>query len=254
VAPKGAQVQGEVIKVERSGRLSSPGELHLAPRTLQFGGKTYNVAAEILVIKGESHAKSNLAKIGGGTAAGALIGALAGGGKGAAIGAGAGAAAGTGLAAATGKKAADVQSETVLSWTITDPETAGATNSKDDRSDDYYREQPRPRMEEVSRRAPPNFPNVIARSSATALPSDLRIFHLALRNVTDSLRVSNVRSNGMEHCHLDSKSEFSRFRNTAPPTCLGYPNTGCESVWEGACCFLIPINALWICFGSNRVT
>jgi hypothetical protein len=157
VAPKGAQVQGEVIKVERSGRLSSPGELYLALRTIQFSGKTYNIAAEILVVKGESHTKSNLAKIGGGTAAGALIGALAGGGKGAAIGAGAGAAAGTGLAAATGKKAAEVQPEAVLSWTIADPETAGATNSRDDRSDDYYRGQPRPRMEEVSRRAPTEF-------------------------------------------------------------------------------------------------
>jgi hypothetical protein len=157
VVPKGAQVEGEVVKVERSGRLSSPGELHLALRTLQFGGKTYNVAAEILVVKGESHTKSNLGKIGGGTAAGALIGALAGGGKGAAIGAGAGAAAGTGVAAATGKKAADVQSEAVLSWTITDPETARATNSRDDGSDDYYREQPRPRMEEVSRRVPTEF-------------------------------------------------------------------------------------------------
>jgi hypothetical protein len=157
VVPKGAQVQGEVVKVERSGRLSSPGELHLALRTLQFGGKTYNVAAEILVVKGESHTKSNLGKIGGGTAAGALIGALAGGGKGAAIGAGAGAAAGTGVAAATGKKAAEVQSEAVLTWTIAAPVTTAAMNSTDDRSDDYYREQPRPRMEEVSRRVPTEF-------------------------------------------------------------------------------------------------
>jgi hypothetical protein len=157
VAPKGAQVQGEAVKVERSGRLSNPGELHLALQTLRFGGKTYNVAAEILVVKGESHAKSNLAKIGGGTAAGALIGALAGGGKGAAIGAGAGAAAGTGVAAATGKKAAEVQSEAVLTWTIAAPATTAAMNSADDRSDDYYRDQPRPRMEEVSRRVPTEF-------------------------------------------------------------------------------------------------
>jgi len=55
-------------------------------------------------------------KIGGGTAFGALIGAIAGGGKGAAIGAGVGPAAGTGVAAVTGKKPAEVQSETVLAW------------------------------------------------------------------------------------------------------------------------------------------
>src|SRR5712692_7246208 len=75
--PKGADVAGEVVQVERSGRLSSPGELHLALRTVRFGGRTYNVAAETFVIKGESHKKSNLTKIGGGTAVGAIIGALA---------------------------------------------------------------------------------------------------------------------------------------------------------------------------------
>jgi hypothetical protein len=116
LVPKGADVAGEVVYVERSGRLSTPGELHLALRTLHFGGRTYEVAAETFVIKGVSHTKGNVTKIGGGTALGAIIGALAGGGKGAAIGAGVGAAAGTGAAAATGKKPADVESEAVLTW------------------------------------------------------------------------------------------------------------------------------------------
>src|SRR5713226_6456854 len=113
---KGADVTGEVANVERSGRLSSPGELHLTLRTVRSDGRTYAVAAEPFVIKGDSHAKSNLTKIGGGAAAGALIGAIAGGGKGAAIGAGVGAAAGTGVAAGTGKKPAEVESEAVLTW------------------------------------------------------------------------------------------------------------------------------------------
>jgi len=68
--------------------------------------------------KGKSHTKSNATKIGGGAGAGALIGALAGGGKGALIGAGAGAAAGTGLAMATGKEQVTVPAETVLSFRI----------------------------------------------------------------------------------------------------------------------------------------
>ena len=92
--PKGAIVTGEVMNVERSGRLSTPGELHLRLRTIRTGGRTYPVAVQIVIIKGESHTKSNVTKIGGGTAFGALIGAIAGGGKGAAIGAGVGAAAG----------------------------------------------------------------------------------------------------------------------------------------------------------------
>src|SRR6266851_4867158 len=118
LVPKGADISGEVVYVERSGRLSTPGELHLALRTLHFGGRTYEVAAETFVIKGVSHTKGNVTKIGGGTALGAIIGALAGGGKGAAIGAGVGAAAGTGAAAATGKKPADVESEAVLTWVV----------------------------------------------------------------------------------------------------------------------------------------
>ena len=114
--PKGASVSGEVVNVERSGRLSNPGELHLTLRTIRTGGRMYAVSVGTVLIKGESHTKSNVTKIGGGTAMGALIGAIAGGGKGAAIGAGVGAAAGTGVAAGTGKKAAEVQSETLLAW------------------------------------------------------------------------------------------------------------------------------------------
>jgi len=78
------------------------------------------VSVETVVLKGESHAKSNVTKIGGGAAMGALIGAIAGGGKGAGIGAGVGAAAGTGVAAGTGKKPAEVQSETLLAWVAQD--------------------------------------------------------------------------------------------------------------------------------------
>src|SRR5438552_13715815 len=124
LVPKGADVSGEVVYVERSGRLSTPGELHLALRTLHFGGRTYEVAAETFVIKGVSHTKGNVTKIGGGTALGAIIGALAGGGTGAAIGAGVGAAAGTGAAAATGKRPADVESEAVLTWVAAVPQSS----------------------------------------------------------------------------------------------------------------------------------
>ncbi|HEV2728799.1 MAG TPA: hypothetical protein VGV15_02105, partial [Terriglobales bacterium] len=60
----------------------------------------------------------NLTKIGGGAAAGALIGGLAGGGKGALIGTAVGAGAGTGVAAATGKQEAVVHSESTLTFAL----------------------------------------------------------------------------------------------------------------------------------------
>jgi len=72
--------------------------------------------------KGKSHTKSNVTKIGGGSAAGALIGGLAGGGKGALIGTAAGAGAGTGVAAATGKEEAVVHAETA--FTVSTTQTA----------------------------------------------------------------------------------------------------------------------------------
>jgi len=148
--PKGAKVTGEVVNVERSGRLSTPGELHLSLRTIRSGGRTYAVAVPPIVIKGESHTKSNVTKIGGGTAVGALIGAIAGGGKGAAIGAGVGAAAGTGAAAATGKKPAQVESEAVLVWVAQSaPAGAGLQGQEElpSRGDRYTEERERQGMQ-----------------------------------------------------------------------------------------------------------
>jgi outer membrane lipoprotein SlyB len=129
--PKGAIVTGEVVNVQRSGRLSTPGELDLSLRTIRTGGRTYPVSAQTVVIKGESHTKSNVTKIGGGSALGALIGAVAGGGKGAAIGAGVGAAAGTGVAAGSGKKPAEVESETVLAWIAQGAQPVVSTQRQD---------------------------------------------------------------------------------------------------------------------------
>lgn len=116
IYPKGADVTGRVADVKQSGRLSESGELNLVLATIASGNRASSVQSEPLVIKGESHTKSNATKIGGGAALGAIIGAVAGGGKGAAIGAGVGGAAGTGAAAATGKREAVVESEAVLSF------------------------------------------------------------------------------------------------------------------------------------------
>jgi hypothetical protein len=114
--PKGADVIGRVTDVHPTGRLSEPGELDLVLNTVSSGTVAASIHVEPLVMKGESHAKSNATKIGGGAALGAVIGAIAGGGKGAAIGTLAGGAAGTGAAAATGKKPAIVDSEAVLTF------------------------------------------------------------------------------------------------------------------------------------------
>ena len=115
-----------------TGRLSEPGELDLVLNTVSSGTVAESIHVEPLVIKGESHSKSNVTKIGGGAALGAVIGAIAGGGKGAAIGTLAGGAAGTGAAAATGKKPAIVESEAVLTF-VTSSASAPATRHRQPR-------------------------------------------------------------------------------------------------------------------------
>src|SRR5437016_12459057 len=127
--PKGADVTGRVTDVHRSGRLSDPGKLDLVLATIASAHMASSIEVEPLTVKGTSHAKSNVGKIGGGAALGAIIGGLAGGGKGAAIGAGVGGAAGTGAAAATGKRAAVVQPESVLTFTSKSASTAAVVEN-----------------------------------------------------------------------------------------------------------------------------
>jgi len=115
VTRAGDPVKGKVTYVNRSGRLHKPGALTL--RLSSINGET--VYSSRISREGKSHTKSNVTKIGGGAAAGALIGGLAGGGKGAAIGTVAGAGAGTGVAAATGKEEVSIPAESVLTFTIT---------------------------------------------------------------------------------------------------------------------------------------
>jgi hypothetical protein len=119
LAPAGTPARGKVTYVKTSGRLHDPGQLTIRLTSLQLNGKTVALSTSKYHVEGKSHTKSNVTKIGGGTAAGALIGGIAGGGKGALIGAGAGAAAGTGLAAATGKQEAEIPAERTVTFTTT---------------------------------------------------------------------------------------------------------------------------------------
>ena len=127
VAKAGSRVSGTVTNAKSSGRLHAPGQLGLRLTSIDVDGKAVPIHTTAVSRTGKSHTKSNATKIGGGAAAGALIGGLAGGGKGALIGAGAGGAAGTGLAAATGKQEAVIPAESALSFTVTSTATSHST-------------------------------------------------------------------------------------------------------------------------------
>jgi hypothetical protein len=104
LAPAGAPATGQVVAVNRSGRLGNPGMIALALTSVEIGGRAVAVDTSTVSAKGGSHKKRNLAMIAGGAGGGALLGGLLGGGKGALIGSAVGAGAGTGTAYATGKK------------------------------------------------------------------------------------------------------------------------------------------------------
>jgi len=127
VAAVGSAVTGKVTNAVSSGRLNRPAELSLVLTTLTLkGGEKVDITTSAWSMKGESHKKRNVEMIGGGAAAGVLIGALAGGKKGAAIGGAVGAGGGTGVAAATGKKEIVLATETKLTFKLSAPFTASA--------------------------------------------------------------------------------------------------------------------------------
>jgi len=116
--PPGSAVEGRVISIKDSGRMSNPGEMELAIDAVRSGNMSASLNVNPYTAKGDSHTGSNVGKMAAGAGIGAVIGAIAGGGKGAAIGAGVGGAAGAGTAAATGKKPAKIDAESVLQFIL----------------------------------------------------------------------------------------------------------------------------------------
>ena len=118
LAKVGAPVKGKVTSAKSSGRLHAPGELTLRLTSVRVNGRMVPISTTSHSAKGKSHTKSNATKIGGGAAAGALIGATRGGReRGRHRRAGVGGGAGTGVAVATGKEEAVVPAEAALTFT-----------------------------------------------------------------------------------------------------------------------------------------
>lgn len=102
VIPKGASASGTVTQAHAAGKFKGGASLSLVLEKVTIENTSYAVQTSVVAEATKGKGKRTAGFIGGGAAAGALIGGLAGGGKGAAIGGLAGAGGGTAGAAYTG--------------------------------------------------------------------------------------------------------------------------------------------------------
>ncbi|MCC6362011.1 MAG: hypothetical protein IT165_00720 [Bryobacterales bacterium] len=121
VLPRGSDVQMKLSEVKQAGKLTGKPELSLTLVSIGHDGKTYTASSSDVTTEGKSKTKKSGAVVGGAAALGAVIGALAGGGKGAAIGALSGAGAGGAYQVLTKGDAVKIPSETRLTFTLAQP-------------------------------------------------------------------------------------------------------------------------------------
>jgi hypothetical protein len=123
VARKGTDVYGRLANAEKSGTFTGKSELQLELTRMVIDGRDYPVVSSDYTLQGKGQGASTAKKVGGIAAAGAIIGAIAGGGKGAAIGAAAGGATGAGVQVLTKGQQVKVPSETLLEFRLQQPAT-----------------------------------------------------------------------------------------------------------------------------------
>lgn len=118
VAPKGADVFGQLQKVKSAGKISGAPQLTLALTSIRINGKVVSVDSTTYELAGKSRGSQSAERIGGGAVAGAIIGGIIGGGRGAAVGATLGAGTGTAVQVMTHGDQLHIPSETLLEFKL----------------------------------------------------------------------------------------------------------------------------------------
>ena len=121
VIPRGAHAEGTVIDARALGHFKGGALLELRLERVKTNWGSYPVATSTMERAEKGKGKRTAAFGGGGAAFGAIVGALAGGGKGAAIGALAGGGAGTAGSAMTGNKEIFLPAETLITFRLERP-------------------------------------------------------------------------------------------------------------------------------------
>jgi hypothetical protein len=121
VVPRGSDVTVKLIDDREAGKLTGRTELALDIVSMKVDGRVVDISTQAITRASESRTTRTAQMATGGAALGAIIGAIAGGGKGAAIGAVSGAGAGTAVQVMTGGPRVHIPSETRLSFTLDVP-------------------------------------------------------------------------------------------------------------------------------------
>ena len=121
--PRGAVLNGTVVKVKKPGALGGSGELQLQISSLNLGGRVYPIATDLWSNKGPNKAGYTATNTAGGALVGALIGGLMGRGAGAAVGAVVGGGAGMAASAATNGPRLYLPPEALLNFHLSTPVT-----------------------------------------------------------------------------------------------------------------------------------
>ncbi len=121
LVPRGADVTTKLVELKDPSKITGGGQLTLDLASITVNGKKFEVETAGVTTAGESRTGQSAKVIGGTAALGAIIGAIAGGGKGAAIGAVAGGGAGTAVQVLTQGTRVRVPSETRLTFALQAP-------------------------------------------------------------------------------------------------------------------------------------
>lgn len=121
VIRRNADVVAKLVADKDSGKLTGRSELTLDLQSITVDGKKVAVVTQEVTQQSESRTRQTATRTGGAAALGAVIGAIAGGGKGAAIGAVTGAAAGGAVQVLTKGPKVQIPSETRLTFTLQNP-------------------------------------------------------------------------------------------------------------------------------------
>ncbi|MGH9612492.1 MAG: hypothetical protein ACRD4P_05370 [Bryobacteraceae bacterium] len=116
--PRGADATVKLVADQQSGKIQGKTVLTLALQQVQANGRMVDISTQDVEQASASRGARSAKVVGGTAALGAIIGALAGGGKGAAIGAASGGAVGTGVQVATKGQRVRIPSETRLTFTL----------------------------------------------------------------------------------------------------------------------------------------